>query len=219
MRKSFHEEVEELKRDLLRLGIIVSDAMQQSVEALKGLDGALAQRVVDGDDQIDSLYLDLEKRCFELMALQQPMATDLRSIGTVLKVCTDLERIGDHAVNIAKGVLRLQGEEPVTELINIPRMTEVLQVMLKEGLNAFVNADTELAERVIRMDDEVDAIYVQVMSKAIKLIQAKPAQAEQAAYLLMVGLWLERVGDHLENFGEWTIYMVTGELRKEVNPG
>lgn len=217
MRHSFHEEVEQLKRDLLKMGICVTDAIQQAVEALSRLDGALAQRVVDGDDLIDTLYLDIEKRCFELMALQQPMAIDLRSIGTVLKICTDLERIGDHATDIAKTVLRLQGESLVTELVNIPRMSDLLQVMIREALEAFVNLDTELAARVIRMDDEVDEVYSRVMETAIDLIQRKPQQAKQAAYLMMCGLWLERVGDHLENVAEWTIYMVTGELREVVN--
>lgn len=216
MRQSFHEEVEELKRDLLKMGICVSDAIQQAVEALAHLDGELAQRVIDGDDQVDRLYLDLERRCFELMALQQPVGIDLRSIGTVLKICTDLERIGDHATDIAKTVLRLQGEALITELVNIPRMAELLKVMVKEALEAFVNLDTERAARVIRMDDEVDAVYSRVMDTAVALIQAKPQQATQAAYLMMIGLWLERVGDHLENVGEWTIYMVTGELREEL---
>lgn len=218
MRLSFHEEVEQLKRDLLRMGILVSDAIQRAVEALSRLDGALAQQVVDGDDLVDELYLELERRCFELMALQQPMAIDLRSIGTVLKISTDLERVGDHATDIAKTVLRLQGEELVTELVNIPRMAELLQVMIREALEAFVNLDTERAARVIKMDDEVDEVYARVMETAIQLIQAKPLQAKQAAYLMMIGLWLERVGDHLENVGEWTIYMVTGNLREVVNP-
>lgn len=218
MRQSFHEEVEDLKRDLLKMGILVSDAIQQAVESLKHLDGGLAQQVVDGDDLIDSLYLEIEKRCFELMALQQPMAKDLRSIGTVLKICTDLERVGDHATNIAKTVLRMQGEALITELVNIPRMADLLKVMIREALEAFVNLDTERAARVIRMDDEVDEVYGRVMDKAIDLIQTKPLQAKQAAYLMMIGLWLERVGDHLENVGEWTIYMVTGNLREIVNP-
>lgn len=218
MRQSFHEEVEQLKRDLLRMGILVSDAIQRAVEALSRLDGALAQQVVDGDDLVDNLYLELERRCFELMALQQPMAIDLRSIGTVLKISTDLERVGDHATDIAKTVLRMQGEELVTELVNIPKMADLLQVMIKEALEAFVNLDTERAARVIKMDDEVDQVYSRVMETAIDLIQAKPLQAKQAAYLMMIGLWLERVGDHLENVGEWTIYMVTGHLREIVNP-
>lgn len=214
MRQSFHEEVEQLKRDLLKMGILVSDAIQRAVEALARLDGALAQQVVDGDDLVDQLYLELERRCFELMALQQPMAIDLRSIGTVLKISTDLERVGDHATDIAKTVLRMQGEELVTELVNIPRMAELLQVMIREALEAFVNLDTERAARVIKMDDEVDEVYSRVMETAIGLIQTKPLQAKQAAYLMMIGLWLERVGDHLENVGEWTIYMVTGSLRE-----
>jgi phosphate transport system protein len=215
MRLSFHKEIEALKRDLLKLGVCCSDAIQKAVDALARLDGNLARQVVDGDDVIDNLYLDIEKRCFQLMALQQPMASDMRAIMTVLKICTDLERVGDHATDIAKTVIRLEGEALITELVDIPAMAERVQVMIKEALEAFVAGDAERAARMMRIDDEVDQIYGRAVESVIELIATKPKQAKQAAYLMMCALWLERVGDHVENLGEWTIYMVTGDLREE----
>lgn len=213
MRQSFHEELDDLKRDLLKLGILVSDAIRKAVGALARLDGNAAREVVDGDDVIDGLYLDIEKRCFQLVALNQPMAIDLRAIGTVLKICTDLERVGDHATDIAKTVLRLEGETLIAELVDIPKMAEKVEHMIKEALEAFVNSDPRRAAAMIKLDDEVDELYGAVVESVIELIQIKPAQAKQAAFMMMCALWLERAGDHIENLGEWTIYMVTGELR------
>jgi phosphate transport system protein len=214
MRLSFHDQLDALKRDLLKMGIVVSEAIRKAVQALAKQDEALAREVVDSDDAIDQMYLDIEKRCFQMMALQQPMASDLRTIGTVLKISTDLERIGDHASDIAKTVLRMSGEPLITELVDIPRMADRVQLMIREALEAFVAQDAERARKMMGIDDEIDATYGKILEEIMEIIQTQPLKARQATYLLMCALWLERVGDHATNLGEWTIYMVTGALRE-----
>ncbi|MFZ5817740.1 MAG: phosphate signaling complex protein PhoU [Bacillota bacterium] len=216
-RHSFHEQLAELQRDLLRMGIFVSEAIEKAVQSLARLDIPLAQQVIEGDDTVDQMLIDIEKRCLQLMALQQPMAGDLRSIGTALKIVTDLERMADHATDIAKITLRLEGERLIRELVHIPRMARRVQEMTREALEAFIHKDVERARRMITMDDEIDAAYKQIFDEVLVIMQTQPQFVRQVTYLLLVAMYLERVGDHATNLGEWTIYMVTGEL-KDLNP-
>ncbi|HYG60335.1 MAG TPA: phosphate signaling complex protein PhoU [Symbiobacteriaceae bacterium] len=216
-RTSFHGQLNELQRDLLKMGYFVSDAIQRSVTSLANLDMALARQVIEGDDTADQMLIDIEKRCLQLMALQQPMAGDLRAIGTALKIVTDLERMADHATDIAKVTLKLEGEKLIRELVLIPRMAQRVVAMTQEALEAFVARDVERAKQMIAMDDEIDQIYGQVFDRIMEIMQTQSKHVRQATYLLLVAMFLERVGDHATNLGEWTIYMVTGEL-KDMNP-
>jgi phosphate transport system protein len=211
-RRSFHEELETLKRDLLRMGLLVAEAIRKAVKSLAKLDEALAREVIEGDDTVDKMLIDIEKRCLELMALQQPMASDLRAIGTSLKIVTDLERMADHATDIAKVTVRLQGEKLIKELVDIPRMAELVEVMTREALEAYVNRSVEQAKRMVAMDDEIDRTYRMIFDELMDIMQKQPHNVKQATYLLMVAHYLERVGDHATNLGEWTIYLATGEL-------
>lgn len=213
MRASFHDQLDSLQRDLLRMGVFVSEAIEKAVRSLTRLDSSLAQQVVAGDDTVDRMLIDIEKRCLQLMALQQPMASDLRAIGTALKIVTDLERMADHATDIAKVTLRLEGERLIKELVHIPWMARRVQEMTREALEAYVNRDVERARQMIAMDDEIDAAYKEIFDEILAIMQSQPAYVKQVTYLLLVAMYLERVGDHATNLGEWTIYMVTGELR------
>jgi phosphate transport system protein len=212
-RQTFHEQVEELKRDLLKMGALVRQAIADAVQSLAKIDVKLANQVIAGDDTVDQMLIEIEKRCLQLMALQQPMASDLRAIGTALKIVTDLERMADHAADIAKVTLRLEGESLIKPLVDIPRMAARVQAMTAEALEAFINRDVEHATRMIAMDDEIDATYNQIFDELMEIMQTTPAHVKQATYLLLVAMYLERVGDHATNLGEWTIYMVTGELK------
>jgi phosphate transport system protein len=212
-RQSFHEELAELQRDLLKMGIFVAEAIRLSVQSLAKMDVPLARKVIEGDDTVDDMLIDIEKRCLQLMALQQPMATDLRAVGTALKIVTDLERMADHAADIAKVTVRLEGDKLIKELVDIPRMADRVQAMTKEALEAYVNRDVERSKRMIAMDDDIDRTYKDIFDELMGIMQTEPQHVKQATYLLLVAMYLERVGDHATNLGEWTIYLVTGELR------
>jgi phosphate transport system protein len=213
-RHSFHEQLDQLQHDLLKMGVFVSEAIRKAVESLAKLDVKLAREVIEGDDTVDRMLIDIEKRCLQLMALQQPMAVDLRTIGTALKIVTDLERMADHACDIAKVTVKLEGEKLIKELIDIPRMAERVQVMTREALEAYVGRDVARAKAMIAMDDEIDQTYKLIFDEVMEIMQTQPQQVKQATYLLLCAMYLERVGDHATNLGEWTIYMVTGELEE-----
>lgn len=215
-RKSFHTELAELEQALLKMATMVEEAIYRAVKALKGRDPALAQEVIDRDAAIDDLELAIERDCLRLLALQQPMASDLRTIGTALKIITDLERMADHATDIAKITIRMGDEPFIKPLIDIPRMAELCQRMLRAALEAYVRRDAARAYRMIEDDDEVDHLYGQIFRELLTYMLQDPKTIQQATYLLFVASHLERVADHATNLGEWIIYMVTGE-RKEMN--
>ena len=215
-RKSFHEELERLQHDLLRMGTAVEEAISNAVRSLKEKNLDLAQRVVDEDRIVDDMQIDIEQRCLGLLALQQPMARDLRAIGTALKIVTDLERMADHAQDIAKVALRLQGQTYIKPLIDVPRMAEIAQKMVRQALDAYVNKDAAAAYEMTKYDDEVDSLYGQVFRELLTYMMEDPSTIRQATHFLFVASHLERVADHATNLGEWVIYMITGE-RKELN--
>lgn len=211
-RSSFHEQLNNLQRDILRMGVFVGEAIQNAVQSLARKDLPLARAVIEGDDTVDRMLVDIEKRCLQLMALQQPMASDLRAIGTALKIVTDLERMADHATDIAKVTIRLEDEPLIKELVDIPRMAARVQEMTREAMEAYVNRDVARARRMIEMDDEIDRTHKLIFDELLGIMEAQPKYVKQATYLLLVSVYLERVGDHATNLGEWTVYMVTGEL-------
>lgn len=198
------------------MGTMVEEAVERAVRSLAEQDIALAQSVIDNDDAVDDLELDIEQRCMTLFALQQPMAADLRAIGTALKIITDLERMADHAVDIAKVTRRLEGQPLIKPLIDIPRMAAIGRTMVRDALSAYVNRDVDLAYRMIARDDEVDHLYSQIFRELLTYMLEDPRTTQQATYLIFVAKYLERIADHATNLGEWIIYMVTGE-RKELN--
>ena len=216
MRSTFLQELEELQQDILRMGTLVEERIGQAVRSLEAGDMQAAQEIVDGDDDVDQMQVDIETRCLEIIALQQPMAIDLRIVGTAIKIVGDLERIGDHAVDIAKVTLRIAGEPLMKPLIDIPRMADLAQRMTRDALRAYVRRDPEAAHELLRTDDQVDHLYSQVLRELLVYMMEDPRTIHQATHLLFVAQHLERVADHATNLGEAVIYMVSGE-RKDLN--
>lgn len=215
-RKQFNNELAHLTDRLLLMGNLVEQSIEMAVRSLKEQDMELARQVVEGDEMIDQMELDIEAECLTLIARQQPLARDLRKIATGLKIITDLERIADHASDIAKITLRIGDEPLIKPLIDIPRMAEKARAMVKNALDCFVDENVELAYQVCRDDDEIDSCHHQIFRELLTYMMEDPRNIRQATYLLFVSSYLERIGDHATNLGEWLIYMVTGE-RKELN--
>ena len=216
VRERFTQKILEVKQKVLKMGALVENIIDSSVTAMKTQDLDLARNVLKKDDEIDQLELEIEKDCMMLLALQQPLAKDLRTIASVLKIITDLERMGDNAVNIAEVILEI-GEEPIlNSLKDIPRMADIAQKMLTMSLDAFVNEDIALAEKAAERDEDVDRLYETVINDFLNIIAEKRELTKQGTKLLFLGRYLERIADHSTNICERTIYMITGEL-KEIN--
>ncbi|MGZ6507113.1 MAG: phosphate signaling complex protein PhoU, partial [Tumebacillaceae bacterium] len=215
-RKGFHGALEDLQRDLLKMGVLVEESIYHAVKSLANLDANVAEQVIKGDAKINDMMIDIESDCLKLLALQQPMASDLRVIGTAMKIVTDLERMGDHAVDIAKTTVRLDGEKLLKPLIDTPRMAEMAKEMLHDALNCYVRRDVQLAMTLAEKDDAVDHLYSTIFTELEGLMKADAGNVRQATMLLMVCQSLERIADHATNIGEWVIYMVSGD-RKDLN--
>ncbi|MBE7722578.1 MAG: phosphate signaling complex protein PhoU [Lacrimispora celerecrescens] len=216
VRERFTQKILDVKQKVLKMGALVENIIDTAVTALKTQDLQLARIVLKKDDEIDQLELEIEQECMMLLALQQPLAKDLRTIASVLKIITDLERMGDNAVNIAEVILEI-GEEPImNSLKDIPSMADIAQKMLKMSLDAFVNEDIALAEKAAERDEDVDRLYETVINDILNIIAEKRELTKQGTKLLFLGRYLERIADHSTNICERTIYMITGEL-KEIN--
>ncbi|AET65486.1 phosphate signaling complex protein PhoU [Methanothrix harundinacea] len=212
-RERYHKELEELKADAEKLVDLVGFAVAKSVDALRDYDVEKAREVIRDDQTINDLNLRIEKRCMQLLALQQPMAKDLRLIVTTLKIGIDLERIGDLAVDIARIVVHSKNKVHVKSLKNIPRMAEIAVEMLAQANRAFKENDSNLARETTKWDYEVDALYQKVRDTLLKIIGGNPELIEDATPLLLVNKHLERIADHVCNICESIIYMV--EAKRE----
>jgi phosphate transport system protein len=212
MQRHFHEELEALKQTLLAMGGLVEDQIRRVMTALLERDGQLAQEVIDRDRQVNAYDVEVDEKCVELLALHQPTAGDLRFITTAMKIVTDLERIGDQAVNIAQRALELNAEPQLKPYIDLPRMAELAQRMVKESLDAFVARDTELARRVCAEDAEVDALKEQIFRELLTFMMSDARTIPRAIRLVLISRFLERVADHATNIGEMVIYMVDSKM-------
>lgn len=213
-RDSYERELTQLKDDVVRMGEQAGEAIHRSVEALRNRDLEAAERVIAEDDTIDALHMSLEERCMRLLATQQPMARDLRTIAAVFAITIDLERMADHAEGISRAVKRLGIEPPVKPLVDIPKMDGLLQDMIRETLDAFRNLDAERARTVAKRDDAIDELRNRVLHELLDLMIKNPGIVPRALELLIVARHLERAADHLTNVCERIVYMVTGELRE-----
>ena len=214
MRNQFISKLDELNIKLLKMGAMVQEIIEVATNSLTNQDISLAKQVYLLDDKIDELELEIEMECMNLIALQQPMAKDLRVIGSILKIITDLERMGDHAVNIAKVTIEIGDEPFIKPLIDIPKMAKLTQDMVNKSLDAFVKTDIELAREVAKDDDEVDMLYEKIYMELINKMIDNREIVMQATNLIFIGRFLERIADHATNIGERVIYMVTGELQQ-----
>jgi phosphate transport system protein len=205
----FQEELAQLKARLLEMGGLAEDGVRCAIRAMVERDHALVERVLAGDPPINQLHIDIDGRCVKLLALHQPMAVDLRMILSAVKINTDLERVGDLAINIAEAALRYLSHAPVKPLIDIPRMADLAQAMLRDALDAFVRRDTVLAQHVLDADDGLDALKTQVFRELLTYMLQDPATIQPGLDLILVSRHLERIGDHATNIAEDVIFMVS----------
>ena len=208
-RVHFREELEALQGRLLEMGGLAEERVRAAVEGLVSRDTALIEKVRRGDEPINHLHIDVDNRAFRLLALHQPMATDLRQIVAAVKINTDLERVGDLAVNIAEAATRYVTHPPVKKLIDIPVMGDIAQAMLRDSLDAFVHRDTALAQRVLNEDDRLDGLKTQVFRELLTYMLQDPGTVEPSLDLILVSRHLERIGDHATNIAEDVIFMVS----------
>jgi phosphate transport system protein len=194
------------------MGSIVEKQIHDSTEALITHNVKLAQKVIKDDDLVDNLEKEIEDRCIKLIATEQPLAKDLRMIFTATKIITDLERMADHAVDIAKIGIMLKDEKFIKPLIDIPKMSGLVKDMIREGLDAYVEGNVDKAYSVCKKDDEIDAIYRGVFKEMLPIMANDQSTINQATQFLFICKYLERVADHVTNICEWTIYLVTGEI-------
>jgi phosphate transport system protein len=207
-----HKEIERLKKELLALGAIVEELLRKSVRSLQTRDTALAQEVILADERVDNREVELEEDGLKIIALHQPVASDLRFIVSVLRINSDLERIGDLAVNIAERASYLAGAETTVVAIDFAPMAEKAQEMLTKSLDALVTMDSTLGRQILEMDNEVDAMNRQMYCKIYELIRKNPEDVEILLHLLSASRHLERIADHATNIAEDVIYMVEGKI-------
>jgi phosphate transport system protein len=209
--RHFQEELDHLKARLLEMGGLAEDRLRQAVRGLVERDPAAIERVLVSDAAINQLHIEIDDRCFKLFALHQPMAVDLRAIVSAVKINTDLERVGDLAVNIAEAVRRYFQHPPVKELIDIPKMADIAQDMLRDALDAFVRRDLTMAQAVLDRDDELDTLKTQVFRELLDHMLRDQSTIEPSLDLILVSRHLERIGDHATNIAEDVIFMVSAK--------
>ena len=210
--RHFHEELDALKQTLLAMGGLVEDQIRRVMQALLARDDELAREVIERDRQVNQYDVEVDEKCVELLALNQPAASDLRFITTAMKIVTDLERIGDQAVNIAQRALELHQEPQLKPYVDLPRMAEMAQRMVKESLDAFVARDTALARAVCAEDEAVDALKEQIFRELLTFMMSDPRTIPRALRLILISRFLERVADHATNIAEMVVYMVEGKM-------
>jgi len=218
--RHFQEELEQLKTRLLEMGGLAEENVRLAVKGLVDRDQELVHRVMVGDEPLNNLHIEIDSRCFTLLALYQPMAADLRTIVAAVKINTDLERVGDLAVNIAEAARRYTQHAPVKKLIDIPRMASIAQSMLRDALDAFVRRDLALAQAVLNEDDRLDSLKTQIFRELLTYMLQDPSTIEPALDLILVSRHLERIGDHATNIAEDVIFIVSArDVRHHAGEG
>ena len=214
IRTTFHKKLREIQDEVLVMGSMAEKALMYSVKALKERDLELAQRVVTDDLKVNKKRFEIEEKCIQLIATQQPMASDLRTIISALNIVGEVERIGDHAEGTAKIVLMIGDEPPLKPLIDIPRMMEKTVDMLHRSLDTFVKGDADTARKIVTEDDEVDNLYDQVFRELFTFMAEDPKTITRATRLIWVAHNLERSADRVTNICERVVYMVTGKMEE-----
>ncbi len=214
METHFHKELQELKEDLLKMASLVEEAISTAVQSLVKRDSDLAKKTFEGEDRINRMEIGIEDTCLTLLALRHPMAADLRFITSAMKIVTDLERMGDQAVNIAERAISLNQEPQLKPYIDIPKIAKIAQSMVKDVLDAFVNSDSKLARCVCERDDMVDGLNDQVFRELLTFMMSNPQTITRAVHLMMVCRCLERIADHATNIAEDVIFLVDARVIK-----
>ena len=212
LRAHYEEELQEMREHLLAMASLVERHLELAIQAMIKQDEAIASIVVKDDDKLDDIKVEMENRCVLLIATQQPLASDLRNIFTANEIATDLERMGDYAVDIAEIAIRLKDEKYIKELDKIPRMAKIALTMVHGCIDAYVRSDAELAAKVCKMDDEVDDLTGELFAELYSLGGRETRDIFQMIQFLFVAKYIERIGDHATNLGEWVVFNVTGQL-------
>jgi phosphate transport system protein len=207
-----NEELVHLKEMLLKMATLVESAIQNSVQSLVERNSGLARLVIDGDRAINSFDVQIDEECVKLLALKQPMGKDLRFITTAMKITSDLERIGDNAVNIAERAVELNEEPFLKPYIDIPKMSRIARGMVRDTINAFINEDRRLARDVIIRDDEVDDLNEIVLKELMFIMTQDPGTVTRAVKISYVSKYIERIADHATNIAEMVVYLVDGKI-------
>jgi len=211
VRIEFQKELESLHQEIIRMGAMVEAAINEAVLALMDLDCDRARKVIEGDDVIDEMEREIDRKCVEIIARQQPVASDLRYITSTLKLITDLERIADHASDISERVVAMCGQESrIPVPYDVSRIAEFSKNMLREALDSYVTRNEEQASRTIDMDAQVDEMYDRLKTYLTHLMKVDPQNAEQLVELLLVCKYFERISDHAQNVAEWVLYYIKG---------
>jgi phosphate transport system protein len=213
-RTAFEQQLTEIQEDMLVLGGMVEAAIERGMQALRGGDVELARSVISDDIKINDKRYEIEEKCLEVMATQQPLASDLRTIVSVLYIIVDLERMADHAEGIAKIAIMLADNPPLKPYVDLPRMAEVATRMLMDSLQAFKDHDAGRARAICDMDDEVDALYDKVYRELLELMAKDPGTIERATHLTWVAHNIERIADRVTNICERVVYLVEGKIRE-----
>ena len=208
------EEINKLKKMLFEMASSAEEMIAKSIKALQENNMILAEEIIKSDDKVNEMEIEIDNQCIRILALFHPEAEDLRTVTMIMKINNDLERIGDHAVNIAEKVIYLADKPPVKPLINIPKMAEKAIEMLQESLDSFVNKDAELAIQVCKKDDEVDALEPQIVRELITYMISDPQTIDRALTLIFIARALERVADLATNIAEDTYYIASGKILK-----
>ena len=208
----FDEELMKLKEKVLKMGALVETAMKDAVTSLVERSSELARKVIENDHKVNALDVEIDEECIRLLAIRQPRAGDLRFITTAMKITTDIERMGDLAEDIAERAVELNEEPVLKPYIDIPRMAEIAQGMLRDALDAFVRKDKKLAMDVIMRDDEVDLLNVQVFNELLFFMIQDPHTVSRATRITYVSKYIERIADHATNIAEMVIYLVEGKI-------
>lgn len=206
MRNRFDRQLEQLNNELINMGSLIEEAIEMAITALMKQDAKKAKEIVDFDEEIDEKEREIESLCLKLLLQQQPVARDLRQISAALKMITDMERIGDHAADISEMTILMAGTPYIRNIEHLQTMAKEAMVMLVKSIEAYVEKDLEKAEKVIESDD----LFDEIKAELIDAIHQNPENGEQAADLLMVSKYLERIGDHATNIAEWVIFSITG---------
>lgn len=212
------EELAHLNEMLLKMAALVEAAIKSSVESLVERESDLARRVIKEDHTINAYDVHIDEECIRLLALTQPMGKDLRLITTGMKITTDLERIGDNAVNIAERAIELNQEPLLKPYIDIPRMSRIVQGMVRDTIDAFVNEDVKLAKDVIMRDDTIDDLNEKIWQELMGIMTTDPSTISRAVKITYVSKYLERIGDHATNIAETVVYMVEGKIIRHMLP-
>ena len=212
IRERFAEQIDDVQSKLTELASFVTEMLALSMQALVSQDEKLADQVIHMDDVADDLDLEIEQACMRLLALQQPMAKDLRVISTAMRISGDYERVGDYSVDIARSARALASEPYFKPLVDIPRMAEITEKMVRNSAQAFVNHDLDLVHEVVTEDDQIDRMWYSLLDELIGLMEQDPKIIRQATHLLLVARYLERIADHVVNVAERVSYMETGRF-------